>query len=156
MAKVGILNTEIVMLNDMLVEQAKKGKNMLEASEILEYIRKTVPRKIRESPKMYFFFGKNHQQKGDAWTRCYWCGRILTDGKSRLNGCGLSDLKKHGPVPGRNTKDIKKLYGEYVRYAKKTGFGALPIQEWIPESDFSKKEYATMIDQIVDIRATEI
>jgi hypothetical protein len=135
-------------LNDYLVFSRGKG---MKPAEALAMIRRARVKK----GKTYFVAG-GYKGVGDAWVQCYHCGKLLTDGLSRLRGCGPVCLEKHGEVPGRNIKDVKGLYRAYLRYADVTGFKPLSILQWIPKEDFTKKQWECIQEQICDIRCTEV
>jgi len=147
-SKLFVLSGEMKELNDYLVRNKDKGMSPREA---LVVIRRA---KVKQG-RTYQVVG-GYRGVGDAWVRCYHCGKLLTDGLSRLRGCGPICLGKYGEVPGRNLKDVKGLYRAYLRYAELTGFKPMSILQWIPKEDFTRKQWDRIQEQIADIRCAEL
>jgi hypothetical protein len=48
--------------------------------------------------------------KGDGIITCYWCGRTLTNGESRIRGVGPICLGRYGGMPGRSSLDEMRTW----------------------------------------------
>lgn len=133
------LSKEMQELNDKIVVAKNKGIAITR-----DFVDKTLKRIASSAINnqyhdIYLIVTK---PRGNGITRCYYCGRKLTDGKSRLYGCGPECHKNYGDVPGRDINQPVKLYSEYMTYCIEKGLDYLTFVEWLPEKDFSRKAWA--------------
>jgi hypothetical protein len=70
---------------------------------------------------------------GDGITRCWYCGKLLTDEVSFARGVGPCCIKKYGPMQGRAwLEEHVKLYKKFVRKQEKLGVKVIDrMYEWL-------------------------